>query len=173
MFEEIIFVLLVLIVMVGVFGYSSYRDRRTVKEAELAAVSAKEKIHIAERKFMQGKIRKPVFELILDELEEELISAELVLFRFKKRGSFSVEDKVLEVVAKLDKPTKHRRALVEKILISAELIRQEVSLLEGKLMKHEIKQSVFEKLIKDKEHELIRKEKELTDIVIKSADLKN
>jgi hypothetical protein len=169
MFEEIVFVILVLVVIVGIFGYSSYSERRMLKDAQRNALSAKEKIRIAERKFMQGKLRKSVFEMILTELEEELISAELVLFRFRNRNFVSVENKVEQIVKKLARPTKHRQALVGKILRETELLRMEKSLLEGKLLKHEISQPVFERVVKNKESQLIKKEKELADIVASSA----
>jgi len=42
-----------------------------------------------------------------------------------------------------------------------------MSLLEAKLLKREIKDSVFEKLIKERESEIIKKEKELMDVVFK------
>ena len=53
-------------------------------------------------------------------------------------------------MARLDKPTKHKRSLVEKILSETELIREELALLESRLFKNEIKQSVYNKIVFEK-----------------------
>ncbi|VVB74586.1 Uncharacterised protein [uncultured archaeon] len=128
-------------------------------------VSAQQRIKIAERRFMQGKIKKSVFDALLDDLEQELISAELILFRFQKLPDVSVVEKMGEVVLKLGKSTQYRKSKISRILMETELLRAEMGLLEGKLLRHEIKQSVFERLIKQKELVLIKKEKELMDVI--------
>lgn len=133
--------------------------------AQRMMVSAQEQIKIAERRFMQGKIKKSVFDALLDDLEQELISAELILFRFRKLPVISVEDKIGEVVLKLGKSTQYRKSKIQRILTETELLREEMGLLESKLLRREIKQSVFEKLIKQKELLLIKKEKELMDVI--------
>ncbi|MFA5125527.1 MAG: hypothetical protein WC462_00810 [archaeon] len=170
MIEVFFLVLIVVVIFVGFFAFLSYRDKLLLSQAEKRIVSVKEKIKIAERKFMQGKLKKSVFDSLVEDLEEELFSEECVLLRLKKASVFSSKDKVSEVVAKLDKPTKHRKARVEKILKEIELLRSEMSLLESKFLKREIKQSVFEKMIKKKESEMIQKEKELSDIVVEASE---
>ncbi|MFA5931276.1 MAG: hypothetical protein WC821_03110 [archaeon] len=172
MIEVLVLVLFVILFFSGIFFYSSYRERIVFENAQREVISAQEKIKIAERKFMQGKIKKNVFEAILDELEEELISAELIVFRLKNSSSLSIGDKANQVIAKLDKPTKYRKTKIEKILKETELLRNEMSILEGRFLKHQIKQSVFEKLVQAKESMMIIKEKELMDIVIKGSDEK-
>lgn len=165
MIEVIVFLVLVLIVFVVLLGFSVWQDKKSIANLNEKVASLNQQISIAQRRFMQGKIKKNVFDLILDDLESELYSTELLLFRSQKSASVSVKSKTDEIISKLDKPTKHRRALVESILSETELIREELALLEGKLFKHEIKQSVFDKLVREKESELIRKEKELMDVV--------
>ena len=172
MIEVLVFVFLVLIVLVGIFAYSSYSEKKAILDAENQVVSAKERLKIAERKFMQGKIKKSVFESLIDDIEEELLLAELALFRLKNYPEVSITEKASQVFLKMDRPTKYRKIRIEKILTETELIRNEISILEGKFMKHEIKQSVFERLIKTKEDLMIRKEKELMDVVAGSADEK-
>ena len=165
MLEVISFLILVLIAFVILLGFSVWQDKRNLALLNERISSLNQQISIAKRRFMQGKIKKNVFDLIIDDLESELYSAELLLFRMKKSASISVKSKTDEIMSKLDKPTKHRRQLVEKILSDTELIREELALLEAKLFKHEINQSVFDKLVREKESELIRKEKELMDVV--------
>ncbi len=169
MIEVLVLVFLVIVVMVGIFFYSDYRDKKILEQTEREVVSAKERLKIAERKYMQGKIRKGVFDSIAEDLQSELLEYELLLFRLKKSGEVSVDDKTAQVVGKLTHPTKYRTTKIGKILKETELIRRELSMLETKLMKHEISQNVFERVVKQKESELISKEKELMDIVIKSS----
>lgn len=165
MIEVFAFLILVLIVFVILIGVSVWQDKRNVASLNERVSSLNQQIAIAKRRFMQGKIKNNVFELIQDDLESELYSTELMLFRLKKGNSVSVKTKTDEIMSRLDKPTKHRRQLVEKILLETELIREELALIEGKLFKHEIKQNVFDKLVQQKEYELIKKEKELMDVV--------
>jgi len=165
MIEVIVLLVLVLLVFVILIGISAWQDKKNIFLLNEKVSSLNQQISIAKRRFMQGKIKNNVFELILDDLEGDLYSTELLLFRLKKSNSVSVKTKTDEIMSKLDKPTKHRRQLLEKILAETELIREELALLEGKLFKHEMKQSVFDKLVREKEYELIRKEKELMDVV--------
>jgi len=165
MLEVLFLVAIVLLVILLIFGFSLHREKKLAEDIEREIVSAKDRIKIAERKFMQGKIKKSVFDLILDDLEGELLSAEMALFRIKRSSEVSIGDKALMILSKIDKPTKHRKAGIEKLLKETELLRVEMSMLEGKLLKREINQSVFEKLIKEKESQMIQKEKDLMDIV--------
>lgn len=167
MLEVIIFLILVLIVFLILIGSFVWQDKKNVLLLNEKISSLNQQINIANRRFSQGKISKNVFELIVDGLQTELYSAELMLFRLSKGSSKKVSAKTDEIMFKIDKPTRHKRAIVENILSKTELIREELVILEGKLFKHEIKQSVFNKLVLDKEAELILKEKELMDVVLK------
>lgn len=169
MLEVFVFLILVLLVFVVLIGASVWRDKKSVIELNEKISSLKQQIAISKRRYMQGKIKSNVFELIQDDLESELYSTELLLFRTKKIDSVSVKSKTDQIMSKLDLPTKHRRQLVEKILFETELIREELALIEGKFFKHEMKQSVFDKLIREKEYSLIKKEKELMDVVSKAT----
>lgn len=152
--------------------YSSLREKKDIEAAELVSISAKERLKIVERKFMQGRISKTIFDSIVDDLEEELYSAELVLFRARKSAEVDIEDKASLILQRMKSVSKRKRKQVEGILKETSLIRHEIDLLEAKLLKREIKQSVFDRLIKKKETELIKRERELTEIVLSSkADL--
>jgi hypothetical protein len=168
MLEVVFIVLLFFVVVLAFFYFSFLREKNFVDSARLSIVSARERLRIAERKFMQGKIKRSVFDSIVDDLEEELYSSELILFRFNKPFDVSLSDKVSLVMQKMDSVSKRKRKRVESILRETELIRHELDLLEAKLLKHEIKQSVFERLVKKKEFELIKKERELTNLVLRS-----
>ena len=92
MFEEFILVLLVIVIIAIIFSYSSRKDKKLLEDAERGVVSAKEKLKITERKYMQGKLRKGVFDSLVDDLEAELLSYELTLFRLRRSGEVSVEE---------------------------------------------------------------------------------
>jgi hypothetical protein len=170
MLEVFFLVLIVIILFVGYFAFVSYNEKVLIQNTEKRIASTKEKIKIAERKYMQGKLKKSVFDSLIEELEEELFSAECILLRLKKSSVVSHLNKVSAVLSKVEKPTKHRKAKVEKILKEIELLRSETALLESKYLKREIKQNVFEKMIRKKESELIQKEKELNDIVAEASE---
>ena len=170
MLEVIVFVAVVILILVLSAGYYSLKDKMAAGNAQLQIKNAEEKLKIAERKFMQGKIKKSVFDSIVDDIEEEMLSAEMALLRITKSKELSVEEKTLEIMKQIERPTKHRMTQVQKILEETEILRKEMSMLEGKLLKREIKQSVFEKLVKEKETEMIKKENDLMDIVAKSSN---
>ena len=170
MLEALFLVLVVVVLIVLVFWYNSFRDQRLAEEAQSRVASVKEQLKIAERKYMQGRIKKNVFDSLADDLEEELLSAELVLFRLKKVSGLSVDNKISLVLEKMSSKNKHKKSQIEKILKETELLREEISLLESKLLRREIKESVFEKLVKKKESALIKKETELNSLVTSSKD---
>jgi len=165
MLEVFLLVLLVVLLFTLLLFYFSRKTIWALENAERIMISAQERIKIAERRFMQGKIKKSVFDALLDDLEQELVMAELILFRFRRLPDVSVGEKVGEVVLKLGKSTQYRKSKISRILMETEMLRQEMGLLEGKLLRHEIKQSVFERMIKQKELVLIKKEKELMDVI--------
>ena len=171
MLEALLLVLIVVALIVFVFWYNSFRDQRLASEAQSRVVSVKAQLKIAERKYMQGKIKKNVFEALIDDLEEELLSAELVLFRLRKVSDLSVDSKTSLVLEKMSSKNKYKKSQVEKILKETELLREEISLLESKLLRREIKESVFEKLLKKKESALIKKETELNSLVASAQGL--
>ena len=161
MYEVVVLVLFVLVVFFAFFLYSYTREGRIAQEQEKRINSAREKLKLAEKRYFQGKIKKDVFDAVLDDIEVELAEAELVLFRMKKSREISVEEKTVALLDKVTKPTKHRRAKIARLLFETELLRSEVSLLEGKLMKRELRQSTFQRLMREKENEMLAKESEL------------
>ena len=165
MFEEIFLAVMVIVIIAVVVIYSFLSNRSSRSELNLQIIDAKGKLAIAERKFMQGKIRKSIFEVLVSGLEEELLTAELALFRLQELPAASIAPKAAQILAIMDKPTKYRRAKINSILKETTLLRNEMSLLEGKLLKRQIRESVFEKLIAQKESKLIEKEKQLGDFV--------
>ncbi len=168
---EVIAVVLIAVVICALIVYLILRSSSpTPEELRGRISSAREKLSIAERKFMQGKIKKNVFSSIVDQIEEELLEAELSMYRLKKAPVIEVGAKVDKISAVLTNPTKFRRAKIGMILRETELLRSEMGLLEAKFLRREITQAVFEKLVMKKESALISKEKELTDVVVKATE---
>ncbi|MEK6958609.1 MAG: hypothetical protein AABW59_01045 [archaeon] len=171
MFEVLFLIALVMVLFVALFAYNFSKEGRVVAEQQLKIVFIKDKLSIAEKKFFQGKIKKPVFDELLDDLEIELANAELVLFRIKKSREISVEEKTVQILDNATSPARHRKMKISKLLFQAELLKSEIALLESKLMKRELKESVFRKLVKDKENEMIANESELIGEIRKSKPI--
>lgn len=161
MYEVIGLLLLVAAVFFGIFMYNYTREGRVTIEQERRVRYAKEKLKLAEKRYFQGRIKKEVFDAVLDDIEVELAGAELILFRMRKSREISVEEKTVALLDRVTKPTKHRRAKIARLLFETELLRSEVSLLEGKLMKRELRQSTFHRLMREKENDMLEKESEL------------
>jgi uncharacterized membrane protein len=165
MLEVVLLVLLVVVLFVIVFGYSSYQNDARIRRAQAEVISARDRLEIAERKFMQGKIKRAVFDSLVNDLEGELVSAELVLFRNNKSSEPSIVSTPKELLDKLSSQSKYKKAQAQHILKEIDLINSELGLLESKFLKRELKQSVFEELVKKKESLLIKKENELMKII--------
>ncbi|HNV01050.1 MAG TPA: hypothetical protein PKK60_01325 [archaeon] len=164
---EVIFLILVLFALISIFWFITYKkDRSTlISFFEQEIIDDKQKLLIAERKFVQGKIRKEVFEPLSGDMERQMVEKELEIFRIKKENTVSIKDKFLQLTEKMKHPTNYKKLKLEKLLKESEIIRQEMSFLESKLLKREIKQSVFEFLIRKKEMEMIDKENEIIKII--------
>ncbi|MEI7961041.1 MAG: hypothetical protein WCI04_01780 [archaeon] len=170
MFEEVFLAVIVILIVVLVVMYSFFRNRVSESELNFRIMDSKGKLAIAERKFMQGKIRKNIFEVLASKLEEEILTSELALFRLQKAREILVSSSANKLLLEMNNPTKYRRAKINSILKETSLLRNEMSLLEGKLLKRQVREGVFEKLIAEKESKLISKEKQLGDIVESSKN---
>jgi len=173
MFEVLLLIGIVVILFVAFFAYNFSLEGRVVVDQEQKIAFIKDKLKLAEKKFFQGKIKKPVFDSLLDDLEAELATAELVLFRMKKSREISVEDKTVALLDNMTSPSRHRKMKISRLLFQTELLKSEINLLEAKLMKRELKESVFRKLVKEKESEMISSESELIDELNKSRAVPN
>ena len=161
MYEVIGLLLLVAALFFGAFMYNYTREGRITIDQERRIRFAKEKLKLAEKRYFQGRIKKELFDDVLSDIEAELAEAELVLFRLRKAREISVEEKTVALLDRVTKPTKHRKAKIARLLFETELLRSEVSLLEAKLMKRELTQSTFQRLMRDKENDMLEKESEL------------
>ena len=170
MYEVVGLLLLVAAVFFAFFMYNYTREGRVALEQEKRINFARDKLKLAEKRYFQGKIKKEVFDAVLDDLQAELAEAELVLFRMRKSREISVEDKTVALLDRVTKPTKHRRAKIARLLFETELLRSEVSLLEGKLMKRELRQSTFQRLMREKENDMLSKESELVSAMREMSD---
>ncbi|MCX6803003.1 MAG: hypothetical protein NTY48_00335, partial [Candidatus Diapherotrites archaeon] len=134
-------------------------------ELETSVHSAQERLLIAERKFMQGKLKRSVFESLRSMIEEEMLLAEMSLFRLKKASNISVSTKAKRLVEVSGSLSRRKETKVRSILKETELLRSQMGLLEARFLKRSISEYVFEKLITNKESELIKKERELSNLI--------
>jgi len=165
MFEAIVLFAALIVLFVLVTFNASLRDSREQMRLQNRISFVKDKLKIAEKKFFTGKLKKNVFDSLLDELESELASCELSLFRLQKSKELSVEKKANALLSKVFHPSRYRKVKLSRLLLETELLNQEIDLLESKFMKRELRQGVFEKLLKEKEQIMLEKESEIVSSV--------
>lgn len=158
MLEVIIVVLIVLFSLSIVFVYNAGLPKNIIAEKEQLLLINKDKLRVTEKKFLQGKIKEPVFFQLKEKLEIEIVLIELEIFRLNKTGFIFVEEKLKKLLNKLKKPTKFKKAKLKSLLSDLEFIKKEMDFVEKRLLKKEIMNSSFEKLIQQKENEMIEKE---------------
>lgn len=166
---EVIALVLIVVILILVLYFLTSRETYEVRvlELEKELVFDKEKLKIAERKYMQGKIKKTIFEPLLDDIESDLTEKELEIYRFKKMNNISTKEKLSALLAKMEKPTGFKKARLEKLIKESETLRSEIGILEMKLMKREINETVFKRMIQKKEKEMIDKESEIIRLISK------
>jgi hypothetical protein len=163
-------VFIVIIVLVAfIINNSSWETRSILANEKLLEIE-RERLAIANRRFMTGKIKKEVFEDIKLELEENIFGYELEIFKLKKLKTLTIEDKLEAIVSKITHPTKHRRIQIAHLLTETELIRKEIGYLEANFMKRKLSEKLFKKLVKEKEQEMISFENDIIRIVKKANE---
>lgn len=150
--------------------YNSSFESRLIFEKEKILEFERDRLKIAQRKHMQNKIKKEIYEELKEEIEEKIFLTELEIFRLKKLHRLEIEEKLNQIYKKITKPTKHRRIQLSHLLTETELVRKEMGYLENKLMKREISDVLFKKLIRKKEQELISLEIDIINVVKKAND---
>lgn len=163
-------VLIAIIPLIIFVWYNSSLESRLIFEKEKILEFERDRLKIAQRKHMQNKIKKEIYDELREEIEENIFLTELEIFRLKKLHRLEIENKLNEVYKKIVKPTKHRRIQLAHLLTETELVRKEMSYLENKLMKREISEKLFKKLIRKKEQKLISLEIDIINVVKKANE---
>ena len=73
MFEVIVFLVLVLLVFLVLIGVSIWQEKKTILVLNEKISSLNKQMDIAKRRFLQGKITKSVFDLIVEDLKQNFI----------------------------------------------------------------------------------------------------
>ena len=136
-----------------------------VLEKEKAIARAEKMLKLAEKKFMKGKIKRDVFEEIQNDLLAEKMNLEFELKSINRVQNVDVTFKAETLVERSVHPTRHKKLTIRRLLEDTEQLRSELGTIEKSFLKHEIKDGVFRKLMKDKEAQLIRKESEIIELV--------
>lgn len=165
MFEVILLVIGLFIVLVLFFFYGNSIESRIISEKQRIINLQNDKLKIAEKKYMKGKIKQDVFEELKNDIQYSVLLLELDVFRLKKMHHLEIEGKALQLIAKLKKPTPHIKIVLKHKLIESEILIHELKIIETKMMKNEISAELFKKMIKQKENELLDKEAEMVDLI--------
>ena len=162
---EVIVLGIIAIIFLMLFVIVNSKDNLFAKERKIN--SLKERLHLAENKFMKGRIKNEVFISLKEDLEREIIDNEMSLLRLEKSMDVNVESKTKELLERIEKPTEKKRVRISNFLKETELIRREMAMLEKKFLKKEIGEKTFKGVMKKKENELIEKETEIIHLVKK------
>ena len=162
---EFILIFVVVLLIALLFAYMMQSESILLLEKEKAILRLEKMLKIAEKKFMKGKIKKEVFEEIHDDLLSEKINLEFELKSIRRVETVDVTLKATALTEKAIHPSRHKKLTIRKLLEDTEILREEMGMIERRFLKHEIKESVFRKLIKEKESQLIRKESEIIELV--------
>lgn len=163
---EVIFLVIVLVIVLFIIIKTNYSNvEQIIFEKEQILGIKEDKLKIAQKKYMQGKIKKEVYDGLSNDLQIDMVLTQLDIFRIKKIHTLEIEEKAQKLFAKLANPTKHRQTKLRHLLIESEVIRKELKFIENKLLKNEITENVFQDLIKLKEKEMIEKESEIINFI--------
>jgi hypothetical protein len=163
--EVLLLVLLVvgIIIIVMRANYSTTEQLVNAKEAQIEI--EREKLKIAEKKYMQGKIKKDIFMELKSDIIYKMILSELDIFRIRKAHTLEIEEKAQKIINKIVHPTRHKESSIRHKLAETEIIRKEIKFVEKKLLRNEIDQNLFKRIVSEKEDEMIEKENEIIHIV--------
>jgi len=162
---ELILIFVIVLLVLLLFVYIMQSESILVLEKEKAIARTEKMLKLAEKKFMKGKIKRDVFEEIQNDLLAEKMNLEFELSTINRVQNFDVTFKAETLVERSVHPTRHKKLIIRKLLEDTEQLRSELGTIEKRFLRHEIKESVFRKLIKEKESQLIRKESEIIELV--------
>lgn len=169
-FGIFLLIILIMLVLIVILLNTSFWKSNLIIEKEKILDLEKNRLKIVNRKYMQNKIKKEVFESLKEDIEEKLILTEMDIFRLRKAHLLEIENKLNEIYKKITRQTKHRKVQLTRLVTNAELVRKEMGYLEHKLLKREISENLFKKLIKNKEHELISIEIDIINLIKKANE---
>jgi len=162
---EFILIFVIILLIALLFAYIMQSESILIVEKEKAIQRVEKMLKLAEKKFLKGKIKKAVFEEIHDDLLAEKINLEFELKSIQREERIDVTVKTEALAERVENPSRHKKLILKKLLENTEVLRREMGSIERRFLKHEIKESVFRKLIKEKESQLIRVESEIIELV--------
>jgi len=162
---EFILIFVVVLLILLLFVYIMQSESILLLEKERAIERVEKMLKIAEKKFMKGKIKREVFEELQNDLLAEKINLEFELKSISRAERIDVTVKADTLTKRSVNPTRHKKLTIRRLLEDTERLRAELGEIEKRFLRHEIKESVFRKLIKEKESQLIRKESEIVELV--------
>jgi hypothetical protein len=140
--------------------FAIYFQSRDFYDHSTRIATIKFELDAAKKRFSAGKISKDVFDSILEDLETELVEEELLIESSKRPTKREPKDLLFS-----SKPTKHQISRVSVLLGEIDLIRNEISILENKLLRRQISEKTYSKLVKKRHLKLLEKESVVSDLV--------
>jgi hypothetical protein len=163
---EVAFLVLVVLLIIIIWVYYIFsREWVIAARIDRQIALTKSRITLAEKKFLQRKISKNIFNSLMSGFESDLVSYELERAAFGRPRELVVRSKADEILNSVPKPPKRIKVKIIPLLRETEKLRHEMKALEAKLLKREIHEGVFEKLMTSKQKDLIKKESELLKVL--------
>lgn len=158
-----VFIIAGVVVATGVFIIlSSANESIVIKQQKISL--AKEKLNIAEKKYMQGKIKEKIFEKLKYDLQYEIVSNKLSIIKIKKEEA-SIKPKLKKILNKLKRKTKHKKVTLNRLLTQVDVVKKQLSVLDSMFMKRAITEDVYNAVAEEKENQLISLEADILKIV--------
>ncbi len=172
MIEVLFLVLILIILVVFLVIYSPVRDQIQAALFERKISMLKAQLDLTEKKFLQRKISKEVYDSLYERLESELMQYNFELFKLREGKHISVEGKVAQLLEKVGAPSNRQKSKINSLTRDSEYLKNEIKQLKGRLMKRQIKEKVYSKLVAEKELSLVQKESEIIQVIKESNSKK-
>jgi hypothetical protein len=165
--DWIFFVLLVIVVLLVAFNFSFSSKERLIRKIKKRILTVTTKRRIAEKRFLKREISKSLFDALDDELQSEQSEQELLILRMKMEKDLPLQENMSKILKTVDVPTQRLRAETKPLVKEISSLEKELEFLERKVLTKKLSERVFEKLAKEKQLELIQKEAELFELIMK------
>ncbi|GEM_PF-5531994 len=144
------------LVLIVIWTYYYKKTSRELSGLSQKLDDANQQLRIAEEGFYSRKMSQQVFEKILHDYKAQTIELQLQMNKLKGKRKIDVSKKKEALEEGIKNPTRAQSHRLEKLLIEAETLHQDLGFLQNKLLKREIDEALFTQLSEEKQKQLIK-----------------
>jgi hypothetical protein len=126
MIEVLAVVLLVVLIILLWLYYLLSRESAVVAQLDAHIDITRSKLRLAEKKFLQRKISKNVFDSLVSGFESDLVSYELERAALSRPASQSARKKAEDILSRIPNPPKRLKVKIISLLRETEALRHEM-----------------------------------------------